>query len=477
MVDGAAVQGHTPSMVGGVGQRLGEAVGQAEGRLGAPTTPTTVVSQTEAKSGKNSCDSLPNGQGSLGQGSSWKSGWTDESGFPDSLQGPGPAEYSFPDDLRMQTTVCSKVSVGSQTEGRYAVSPVCQRKRDRKRKKTSSMGEQNVYSGAFYRSRRLTNSNINEARSCKESMAVRSGLTSEVPLPFTGMVLPGTLPFTVFPLVEELARLGFEVSQPIDSSEQFNDSGVGFEGEGPLEGEKPQLQSESIQGRLSHQGDKEGEMPGQGEPEGGEEEDPEAGAGGGAGGGPPHLPRDTCTPPHEAQQPEGAGGGVPGGPLLSPRDRVTPHQPGPQGRAALRLEKLKFLAKILLEWRELLKKLGKLRRVDSGSRKNPEELEQLKKSRLHSHHAFLDQAWDMVEGAHLMGWQEAGEKVAVLAQLGEQLCGLHQELSDLRDKLEDNFRDNAGREYREVGEELLRRVRLSCPWPELDEAMGERRAH
>ena len=141
------------------------------------------------------------------------------------------------------------------------------------------------------------------------------------------------------------------------------------------------------------------------------------------------------------------------------------------------MEKLKFLAKILLEWRELLKKLGKLRRVDSGSRKNPEELEQLKKSRLHSHHAFLDQAWDMVEGAHLMGWQEAGEKVAVLAQLGEQLCGLHQELSDLRDKLEDNFRDNAGREYREVGEELLRRVRLSCPWPELDEAMGERRAH
>ena len=206
MEDGG-LEGPTHPMVVDLDQPSGEVVGQAAGMLMATTTSINVSSQTEDESGQNSFDSL----GSC-------------------LTGAAGGSFSSLWERKLRQRAAKQLN--------------------RKRKKTSSMGEQFIYSGAFYRTRRLTSSNSNEARSCMASMAVRSGLTYEVPLPFSGVVLPGTLPFTVFPLAEELARLGFETSQLgcsgklVNCSEQLEDSGLGLEGMGPLEGEEVQQQQQ-----------------------------------------------------------------------------------------------------------------------------------------------------------------------------------------------------------------------------------------
>ena len=122
-------------------------------------------------------------------------------------------------------------------------------------------------------------------------------------------------------------------------------------------------------------------------------------------------------------------------------------------------------------------RLGKLRQVSSNSRKKPEELEQLREARHSAHESFLDQAWEQVESSFITSWQQAGEKVVALSLLGEQLHDLHEKLSGDPDANEDAFRQAACKDYEEVGAELLRRVKLSCPWPELGEAMEELKAH
>ena len=130
-----------------------------------------------------------------------------------------------------------------------------------------------------------------------------------------------------------------------------------------------------------------------------------------------------------------------------------------------------------MTWQELVARLGKLGQEVGSSKSEPEEWEQLMEARLSAHKTFLDQAWEQVESSFITSWQQAGDKVAALTLLGEQLYHLHEEFFGDANAIEIAFRQGASKEYEEVGVELLRRVKLSCPWPELGEAMGEQRTH
>ena len=341
------------------------------------------------------------------------------------------------------------------------------------------------------------------------SMAVRSGLTSEVPLPFSGVVLPGTLPFTVFPLAEELARLGFETSQLgcsgklVNCSEQLEDSGLGLEGMGPLEGEEVQQQQqprlevsvrgpegvlpdlpggqgEVVEGAEQPQpqegglGPEEAQQPQQqGQPEQQPKnvhcrltlQDDEEGGGGTVGQrGPAPTPhqhaRGWAKPGQqgpEGQQQAGAGGGAGGGPSPPPRDTCTPHQEAHQPGEAeaaekLRQAKVKALGWDLAMWRKtaamLTRSTGKMSQVSMASKQHGG--------------AFLDRVWDTVDEAPRMPWQTAGVELQEITRLG-------------REFLEDfgELEEGQGLEFLPLVKEISKHVRQSCPWPELLEAEKE----
>ena len=157
-------------------------------------------------------------------------------------------------------TICS---VATQTDSlwprsvwgegeRAAVSSVSEseggseRKKKRKTRKDSLASPTRIYSGAFFRSKRLGSFYSRMDCSSRVAGELRSGMVHELPLPFAGPTVDGIEPFTSYPLALELARLGFEEDElegkGLESREEqerrqslLDDSGLGHELGGFLE--------------------------------------------------------------------------------------------------------------------------------------------------------------------------------------------------------------------------------------------------
>ena len=229
--------------------------------------------------------------------------------------------------------------------------------------------------------------------------------------------------------------------------------------------------------------------PGQVQP-GGQQEGPEAGAGGGAGGGPPcSPPRDTCTPPPEAQQPEGAGGGGPGGPLPSPRDRVaTP--PGPEeGEEAASPP----VVKVRIPTSDKIKlRLARFEEQLEGWRVAMRELLDAKpglvwglggaavaecgQKWLAEHAAFLEQSLTLYADSPLWSWSDLGEGLEKLSKVARDLLAEEEAFLGMMQAalnpatvrkevgLEEDWEVGVTNSYLDLKEKLERRVRLLCPW-------------
>ena len=84
------------------------------------------------------------------------------------------------------------------------------RRKKRKTRRNSAASPTRIYSGAFFRSKRLSNSYSRMDCSSRVAGELRSGMVHELPLPFAGPTVDGIEPFTSYPLALELVRLGIE---------------------------------------------------------------------------------------------------------------------------------------------------------------------------------------------------------------------------------------------------------------------------
>ena len=108
-------------------------------------------------------------------------------------------------------------NVAAQTEVRWPGMSVVRKSEKKTLEKT--VEARLIFSGSFRRSRRLLDC---VTRSCNTAAkAPMSGLVTGLPLPFPGLPMPGSIPFTSYPLSLELDRLGLAGEELVGGEEEI----------------------------------------------------------------------------------------------------------------------------------------------------------------------------------------------------------------------------------------------------------------